>query len=100
MQASIAAGLSCPVASEILLDRYLCVLEQKEGLGKPGVLWPFAFHFPLQLSHTFPTHHICISFKTLTQMRDKTSFFLAWRITGTGEPGGLPSLGSHRVGHG
>ena len=24
---------------------------------------------------------------------------LAWRIPGTGEPDGLPSLGSHRVGH-
>ena len=24
---------------------------------------------------------------------------LAWRIPGTGEPGGLPSMGSHRVGH-
>ena len=24
---------------------------------------------------------------------------LAWRIPGMGEPGGLPSLGSHRVGH-
>ena len=23
----------------------------------------------------------------------------AWRIPGTGQPGGLPSLGSHRVGH-
>ena len=23
----------------------------------------------------------------------------AWRIPGTGEPGGLPSVGSHRVGH-
>ena len=22
-----------------------------------------------------------------------------WRIPGTGEPGGLPSMGSHRVGH-
>ena len=27
------------------------------------------------------------------------SSVLAWRISGTGEPGGLPSLGSHRVGH-
>jgi len=27
------------------------------------------------------------------------SSILAWRIPGTGEPGGLPSLGSHRVGH-
>ena len=24
---------------------------------------------------------------------------LAWRIPGTGEPGGLPPMGSHRVGH-
>ena len=24
---------------------------------------------------------------------------LAWRLPGTGEPGGLPSMGSHRVGH-
>ena len=24
---------------------------------------------------------------------------LAWRIPGTGEAGGLPSMGSHRVGH-
>ena len=27
------------------------------------------------------------------------SSVLSWRIPGTGEPGGLPSMGSHRVGH-
>ena len=27
------------------------------------------------------------------------SSVLAWRISGMGEPGGLPSMGSHRVGH-
>ena len=27
------------------------------------------------------------------------SSILAWRIPGTGEPGGLPSMGSHRVGN-
>ena len=27
------------------------------------------------------------------------SSILAWRISGTEEPSGLPSLGSHRVGH-
>ena len=27
------------------------------------------------------------------------SSILAWRIPGTGEPGGLPSMGWHRVGH-
>ena len=35
-----------------------------------------------------------ISFKMATH-----SSVLAWRIPGTGEPGGLPSVGSHRVGH-
>ena len=27
------------------------------------------------------------------------SSILAWRSPGTEEPGGLPSMGSHRVGH-
>ena len=27
------------------------------------------------------------------------SSVLAWRIPGMGKPGGLPSMGSHRVGH-
>ena len=27
------------------------------------------------------------------------SSVLAWKISGTAEPGGLPSVGSHRVGH-
>jgi len=27
------------------------------------------------------------------------SSVLAWRIPGTGEPDGLPSMGSHRIGH-
>ena len=27
------------------------------------------------------------------------SSVLAWRIPGTGEPGGLTSMGSYRVGH-
>ena len=30
---------------------------------------------------------------------DLAASVLAWRIPGTGEPGGLPSMGSHRVGH-
>ena len=30
---------------------------------------------------------------------DSHSSVLAWRIPGTGEPGGLPSMGLHRVGH-
>ena len=38
-------------------------------------------------------------FHTLEQKMATHSSTLAWRIPGTGEPGGLPSTGSHRVGH-
>ena len=44
--------------------------------------FPFTFHFPA-LEKEMATH----------------SSALAWRIPGTGEPGGLPSMGSHRVRH-
>ena len=35
----------------------------------------------------------------LEKTRATHSSVLAWRILGTGEPGGLLSVGSHRVGH-
>ena len=38
-------------------------------------------------------------FHALEQEMATHSSVLAWRIPGTGEPGGLPSMGSHRVGH-
>ena len=38
-------------------------------------------------------------FHALEKEMTTHSSVLAWRIPGTGEPGGLPSMGSHRVGH-
>ena len=38
-------------------------------------------------------------FKGLEKELATHSSVLAWRIPGTGEPGGLPSMGLHRVGH-
>ena len=38
-------------------------------------------------------------FHALAKEMATRSSVLAWRIPGMGEPGGLPSLGSHRVGH-
>ena len=43
---------------------------------------------------TFPFH-----FHALEKEMATHPSVLAWRIPGTGEPGGLPSMGSHRVGH-
>ena len=39
------------------------------------------------------------TFHALEKEMATHSSVLAWRIPGTGEPGGLPSMGSHRVGH-
>ena len=38
-------------------------------------------------------------FHTLEKEMATHSSVLAWRIPGTGKPGGLPSMGLHRVGH-
>ena len=38
-------------------------------------------------------------FHALEKEMTTHSSVLAWRIPGMGEPGGLPSLGLHRVGH-
>ena len=38
-------------------------------------------------------------FQALEKEMATHSSVLAWRIPGTGEPGGLPFMGSHRVGH-
>ena len=54
------------------------VAKSRTGLSN----FPFTFHFHA-LEKAMATH----------------SSVLAWRIPRTGEPGGLPSMGSHRVGH-
>ena len=38
-------------------------------------------------------------FHALEEEMETHSSCLAWRIPGPGESGGLPSMGSHRVGH-
>ena len=50
------------------------------GISQSPVSFTFHFH---ALEKEMATH----------------SSVLAWRIPGTGEPRGLPSMGSHRVGH-
>ena len=43
--------------------------------------------------------HFHIHFHALEKEMATRSSLLARRVPGTGEPGGLPSMGSHRVGH-
>ena len=49
----------------------------------------------IQLSDFTFTFH----FNALEKEMATHSSALAWRIPGTGEPGGLPSMGLHRVGY-
>ena len=64
-----------------------------------GGAWKAAVHGDAEgrtrLSHfTFNFH-----FHALEKEMATHSSVLAWRIPGTGEPGGLLSMGLHRVGH-
>ena len=43
--------------------------------------------------------HFDFSLSCIGEGNGTHSSVLAWRIPGTGEPGGLSSMGSHRVGH-
>ena len=93
---------SCPTLCD-LIDR-----SPGEGDGTPlqysclenpmdGGAWCAAVHGVAkswtQLSDfTFPLHFYASEKEMATH-----SSVLAWRIPGTAEPGGLPSVGSHRV---
>ena len=89
----------------------LCLVSDSgEGNGTPlqysclenpmdGGAWWAAVHGVaknwIRLSNFTFTFH----FHALEKGMATHSSVLAWRIPGTGEPGGLPSMGSHRVGH-
>ena len=47
----------------------------------------------------FIYRYVCMYEYILEKEMATHSSVLAWRILGTGEPGGLLSMGSHRVGH-
>ena len=53
----------------------------------------------LEESDTTERLHFTFHFHALGKEMATHSSILAWRISGTGEPGGLLSRGSHRVGH-
>ena len=63
------------------------------------------FLWKLCLDHVYKFHRgyirltFTFHFHALEKEMATHSSVLAWRIPGTGEPGGLPSMGSHRVGH-
>ena len=74
--------------------QYSCLESPMDG----GAWWaavPGVARSRTRLSDFTFTFH----FHALEKAMATHSSVLAWRIPGTGEPGGLPSMGSHRVRH-
>ena len=64
-----------------------------------GGTWWAAVHRVTE-SRTQPSNFtFTFHFHALEKKMATHSGILAWRIPGTAEPGELPSMGSHRVGH-
>ena len=81
-----------------------------EGIGTPlqyscletpmeGAVWWAAVHEVAESWTRLSDFTFTFYFPALEKEMATHSSVLAWRIPGTGEPGGLPSMGLHRVGH-
>ena len=64
-----------------------------------GGAWWAAVHGVRKSRRRLSDFTFTFHFHALEKEMATHSSVLAWRIPGTGEPGGLLSLGSHRVGH-
>ena len=85
-------------------------LRHGEGNGTPlqysclenpmgGGAWWAAVHEVAKSRTRLSDFTFTFHFHALEKELATHSSVLAWRIPGTGEPGGLPSMGSHRVRH-
>ena len=64
-----------------------------------GRAWKAAVHGVAEGRTRLSDFTFTFHFQALEKEMATHSSVLAWRIPGTGEPGGLQSMGSHRVGH-
>ena len=74
--------------------QYSCLENPIDG----GVWWA-AVHGVAKSQTQLSDFTFTFHFHALEKEMATHSSVLAWRIPGTGEPGGLLSVGSHRVGH-
>ena len=74
--------------------QYSCLENPMDGVAWKAAVHGVAEGWTWLSDFTFTFH-----FHTLEKEMATQSSILAWRIPGTGEPGGLLSMGSHRVGH-
>ena len=86
-EATVAEGNGTPL-------QYSC-------LGNPmdGGAWQAAVHGVAKTRTRLSDFPFTFHFHALEKDMATHSSVLAWRIPGMGDPGGLPSMGSHRVRH-
>ena len=82
-----------------LLDTYYplqcsCLENPRDGEAWWASVYGVAQSQTRLSNFTFTFHFYALEKEMATH-----SSVLAWRIPGTGKPGGLPSMGLHRVGH-
>ena len=73
---------------------YSCLENPRDGRAWWAAVYGVTQSWTRLSDFTFTFH-----FHALEKEMATHSSVLAWRIPGTGKPGGLPSTGSHRVGH-
>ena len=76
------------------LLQYSCLENPMDG----GAWWA-AVHGVARSRTQLSDFTFTFHFHALEKEMATHSSVLAWRIPGMGKPGGLPSMGSHRVGH-
>ena len=86
-------GMLCEEGNGTRLQ-YSCLENPMDG----GAWWA-AVHGVTKNRTRLSDFTFTFHFHALEKEMATHSSVLAWRIPGTGEPGGLPSIGSHRVGH-
>ena len=94
----------CSPIYEVIADsrwwRYTSVVFHQEFCTSMWIFSPFWVNFDISCEvgtqlHSFACDYPLIPEKAVAPH----SSVLAWRVPGMGQPGGLPSVGSHRVWH-
>ena len=116
-QLKLVASINFSYKSSILRkyifqNMYLTILRAacREGNGTPlqysclenpmdGGAWQAPVHGVAKSRERLSDFTLTFHFHALEKEMATRSSVLAWRIPGTVEPDGLPSMGSHRVGH-